>query len=70
MKPLHILTENYEVEINSDTNHGWFEHNTLGEERGGALWFQNGHLIDYDGVMVLPSEVIKSIRKMGYTVEA
>lgn len=51
-------TQNYTIDIDSKAKYGCFEHDTLGDESGGGLWFDKQfNLIDYDGVAVLPSEV-------------
>ena len=53
-----IGTQNYTIEIDTKAKYGYFEHDTLGDESGGGLWFdKNLSLIDYDGVYFLPSEV-------------
>jgi hypothetical protein len=67
MKTLH--TARFEVGIHDDRKHGWFEHNELGDECGGGLWFDNdGALIDYDGVYELPSEVVQALATEGFDV--
>lgn len=51
-------TQNYTIEIDSKAKYGCFEHDQLGDESSGGLWFDNNfNLIDYDGVYFLPSEV-------------
>ncbi len=51
-------TQNYTIEIDSKAKYGCFEHNELGDNSCGGLWFdEQFHLIDYDGVYFLPSEV-------------
>jgi len=62
-----INTENFEVVING--NKGYFEHNELGEDRGGELIFEAGELVDYDGVMVLPLEVAEALNGNGIDVD-
>ncbi len=53
----------YEVVINEDKKTGWFEHNRFGDEVAGGLWFEDNELVDYDGVMILPKEVICIINR-------
>lgn len=33
-----------------------------------GCWFENNRLIDYDGVMCLDADVIRGLRKAGWTV--
>ena len=41
----------YTIEIDTTEHYGCFEHNKLGDESAGGLWFDdNGVLVDYDGV--------------------
>lgn len=49
---------------------GYFEHNSLGEDAAGGLWFEGKELIDYDGMTYLPKEVILTLRKAGFIVDA
>ena len=66
-----IYTENFEVGIHDDRKHGWFEHNELGDECGGGLWFEDdGTLYDYDGVYMIPLEVLAALKAEGFDVEA
>lgn len=75
-----LNTKNFTVEIDTQANYGYFEHNTKGDECGGGLWFQavpmseaglekKVELIDYDGVFALPKEVITVLRTAGYIVD-
>lgn len=66
---LVVHTENFEVGIHDDKRRGYFEHNELGDECGGGLWFHDGALIDYDGVYELPREVIRTLAANGIDVE-
>lgn len=36
---VQIKTDNFEVKVDTRAKYGYFEHDTLGEERGGGLWF-------------------------------
>jgi hypothetical protein len=59
--------QSYQIQISPKTKYGWFEHNELGDESGGGLWFDRGMcLIDYDGVYELPSEVKDTLIRFGY----
>lgn len=63
----------YQVEVSPTTKYGWFEHNELGDESGGGLWFdttESGqlNLIDYDGVFELPKDVIEALVRLGCQV--
>lgn len=71
---LHINTEHFEIGIDQDAVYGYFEHNTLGDECGGGLWFERQEdglweLTDYDGVAVLPKEVIQALRENRIVVD-
>jgi hypothetical protein len=62
-------TQNFHVEVSTQALYGWFEHNDLGDECGGGLWFEGNKLIDYDGVFELPKEVADVLAINGYDVE-
>ena len=66
---MKITTDNFTVEIFDETPlRGYFEHNELGDNCGGGLWFEGLELIDYDGVYCLPKEVIQALRNTGFYV--
>jgi len=44
----------------------YFEHNTVGEDFAGHMWFEDGVLIDYDGVFSLPNDVMQQMTAKGY----
>jgi hypothetical protein len=59
-------TQNYDIGIDPKALYGYFEHNELGEDSGGGLWFdKHFNLIDYDGVFQLPSEVKNILIQFG-----
>jgi hypothetical protein len=58
-------TTNYEVSLGNTGTYGYFEHNTLGDESAGGLWFVDGELVDYDGVYRLPKEVAVELKNRG-----
>ena len=66
-----IQSGKFTVELH-EQNHGCFEHNTLGDECGGELWFEiiggQRHLIDYDGVYALPHEVLIALENEGVVI--
>lgn len=64
-----INTGKFTVQIDSAANYGYFEHNFSGEDYSGGLWFENGELIDYDGVTELPQSVITAIEKLGFNAD-
>jgi hypothetical protein len=69
MKTLH--TERFEIGIHDGRLRGWFEHNELGDECGGGLWFEaDGTLYDYDGVYMIPLEVLAALKAEGFNVES
>jgi len=70
MKTYH--TQNFTIWIfpkdpRGGPKRGSFEHNELGEDWGGGLWFEGTNLTDYDGVSDLPKEVAKWLKGKGYT---
>ena len=69
-----ITKGKYEVQVDPVALYGWFEHETLGDESGGGLWFCSdaGKLIltDYDGVYELPKDVAGALRELGHIVDA
>ena len=67
---MKITTDNFTVEIFDETPaRGYFEHEVLGDEWGGGLWFEGKILVDYDGVFELPKEVIQALRDLGFYVD-
>jgi len=58
----------FEVQIDPVAMYGWFEHDELGDEAGGGLWFDGDELMDYDGMAILPKSVIEAIRNLGLKV--
>jgi hypothetical protein len=57
-------TENFEVVL-LGPDRGYFEHHEMGDECGGGLWMDSGELIDYDGVYMLPAEVLEVLERAG-----
>jgi hypothetical protein len=63
----------YTVTFHAKTLTAYFEHNLLGDERAGGLWFGLGdehgycplELLDYDGVAILPRAVLALLRTLG-----
>lgn len=64
----YYKTKNFEICIFHDKFRGYFEHNRLGEDCAGGLWFECGKLTDYDGVFTLPAEVEMKLKELGYEV--
>lgn len=71
-----IKTANFEIKISPATMYGYFEHDHLGEECSGGLWFdtcqvaadQGLELFDCDGTPELPGEVKEALAQAGYIV--
>ncbi len=61
-------TDNYEVALHNNGDSGYFEHLELGEDKAGGLWFDNGKIYDYDGVYMLPKEVIDELKNRGVDI--
>lgn len=64
-----VTVGHYEVAIDKKEQYGYFEHDELGDESGGGLWFVNNALEDYDGVYELPKDVIKGIEQLGFNAD-
>ena len=62
-------TKKFTVKISPDTLYGFFEHNTLGDDFSGGLWFEllpkGLKLIDFDGTSHLPREIAKALSANG-----
>ena len=70
-----INTARFEVGIHDKVEGvirtGWFEHHEYGDEYGGMLWFEDdGTLYDYDGVYMVPLEVLTALKAEGFNVES
>ena len=64
---MKFQTKNFWIEILSPTK-GYFEHEVEGDNCAGELLFDGNELVDYDGVIELPKEVIQAIRDLGFYV--
>jgi hypothetical protein len=72
-----LKSETVELQITvgiKDEGYGWFElydTKTGGEEwyAEGGLLFENGALVDYDGVFSLPPSVVDKLNEWGYDVD-
>jgi len=55
---MKLGTQNFTIGVDIKAKYGYFEHDTLGDNCGGGLWFDKDLVLqDYDGVFELPSEV-------------
>lgn len=61
-----LQTRNFTIEIADADSYAYFEHDRVGEDRAGGMWFKDKALTDYDGVFELPKEVIKAMQAEGY----
>lgn len=70
---IKLPTKNYDVNISPSTNYGYFEHNTQGDDYGGGLWFSlvdnKMELADFDGMSLLPKEIVTRLREAGYVLD-
>lgn len=66
---INIDTPNFEIRIDTEAQYGYFEHNELGDECGGGLWFDDRLLLDYDGVYELPQEVQDALINASFIVD-
>ena len=64
-----INTPLYTIQIDTKEQYGYFEHNELGDEKAGGLWFDGLRLSDYDGVFELPKQVHAALVNAGYNLE-
>lgn len=65
---MNIQTKSFEIIFNN-TDYAYFEHNKMGDDYAGGLWFENKSLIDYDGVYEVPKEVIQALIEKGYNMD-
>jgi len=69
-------TEHFTVMVAEPDKYGYFEHHTLGDNKAGGLWFEPNdtfpdrlELSDFDGVTVVPTEVLDRLKSMGFVVQ-
>lgn len=59
------------LELPFEESSGWELYNSVDDEYSeGRLWFDNGVLVDYDGVFGLPDEVYEALRHSGIKVDS
>lgn len=67
------ISGKFEIKVDTAALYGYFEHEELGDECGGGLWFEKCpeglELTDYDGVCCLPKRVAIGLRELGFIVE-
>lgn len=76
-KDMQFQAGKFSVALRKSTDvqmQGSFEHDELGDERGGGLWFQldeqgRMELIDYDGVPSLPQVIADYLRYYGFYLD-
>lgn len=65
-------TKNFTIALSPDTLYGYFEHNRLGDEYGGGLWFEKVptglKLADFDGTSHLPREIAERLSADGVVI--
>jgi hypothetical protein len=62
-------SKTFTIWIELDGSYVYFEHNEVGDDYAGGMWFKNKELIDYDGVFELHSELIELMEKEGFNME-
>ena len=62
----NIDSEHFKIRLADGNTRGWFEHKTLGDDCAGDLWFENSVLIDYEGIYLIPEEVLQSLEIHGF----
>lgn len=63
-----VSNKTYTIKINKEAGRGFFEHKRLSTT--GTLLFEGQTLIDFDGVKLLPLDVLQQLEKSGFDVEA
>lgn len=60
-----------EIYIDKSTGEGWFEWDVpeLEITESGMLIFEGNELVDYDGVMSLPHQLIKELQESGFNMD-
>lgn len=66
----------FTIEVDTNAKYGYFEHDDLGDEFGGGLWFISAadpkdnrlELMDADGTPELPKDVINALRYADFIV--
>ncbi len=64
-----IELKHYTIYPTDEDNRLYFEHNELGDESSGCMWFDINNLntlVDYDGVFDLPKEIVRHMKSLGY----
>lgn len=59
-----VNTKNFTIHFFNEKDgvvQGSFEHDLYGEDVGGGIWVKQHELIDYDGVHVLPEEIVEAL---------
>lgn len=67
-KILELMNDQQSIMRHVDEVYGYFEHEELGDDCGGGLWFEKKRLVGADGTSSVPKSVIKGIRQLGYIV--
>ena len=70
--PMIVTVGEFEVVVNTWLQRGSFERvggTNEDAECTGGLWFAYDLLIDYDGVLALPKEVIEALKQLGFRTE-
>ena len=69
-------TKKFEVGVCTTDSTGYFEHNTMGDDYGGGLWFEPDErfergliLSDFDGVSILPEQIEQALVEHGFGVD-
>ena len=69
--PFETQEITYHIEVNPIKQYGHYEMYNDGTEyyAEGGLWFQEGRLVDYDGIFQLPQTISKQLIDWGFEVE-
>jgi hypothetical protein len=59
----------FKVYIDDNSQYGYFEHSTHGDELGGGLYFECGVLVEAEGTYCLPETIADALVAMGCTVD-
>jgi len=62
-----ITNGKWDIEIDSRAQYGYTQDDNGDFDIG--LWFENNHLVDYDGCYDLPKAVIQGIELLGFNAD-
>jgi len=64
-----MKSKHFNIWMEPTNEYAYFEHDEVGDDIAGGMWFNNKELVDYDGVFELPSEIIVLMESQGYNMD-